>query len=241
MDILDINNIADNNMQCKDFIIKNKNENYSLKIKLNKEYILFIVKKINNLLDFYFQKKIKKQEIINKLKLTDINNINNELILNQLNLLNQEKKIEIHEIDDDNINIKIDDDNIKFEIVLFKKDMTIDDKFNILYNELKLKQIKKNYQNYTIDNQNNFEFIKQKKCENNCNYKDILKNEFYKKLKQLFEEQKKMYDNMIKELNEIKYIFTEKNNNKEINICENNICKNSNKYKNKVNVQSYKI
>ena len=223
MDILCLNNIANKIKQYKDFIIKTENENYSLRIKFGKEYIFFIVKKINSLLDFYFQKKIKHNEIINKLHLDKNNNLNNDSIFNKIDELNKKNIIKINEIDDDNINIKFEDSNIKFETTLFKKDMTMDDKLNILYNEIKLKQYKNNYKNYAIDNQIKFEYIinKQRKYENNENNKELLQTEWYKKIEKMFEEQKTLYNNIIKELNEIKYIIIEKNKNIEKNKSEN--------------------
>lgn len=67
MEILGIKNGSNNCLQNKCFIIKNEKEKFSLEISINKEYIFFIVKKINNSLDFYFQKKIKMEEILSKL------------------------------------------------------------------------------------------------------------------------------------------------------------------------------
>jgi len=223
MEILGIKNGSNNCLQNKCFIIKSEKEKYSLEISINKEYIFFIVKKINNSLDFYFQKKIKMEEILSKLKLTHLH-FNNGLFFKKLNELNQENKIIIDEIDEDNINIKFEDSNIKFETTLFKKDMTIDDKLNILYNEIKLRQDKNNYKSYIIDNQIKLEFIKESEYNSNNLKKEEKK--FYKKIEKMFEEQKKLLDNMIKEFNEIKHIFLEKNYNSQVNSSENTNKKN---------------
>ena len=69
MKFFSIKSGANNYLKNKSFIIKNENDKFSLEIDINKENIFFILKIMNNSWDFYFQKKIKIEEIINKLKL----------------------------------------------------------------------------------------------------------------------------------------------------------------------------
>ena len=93
--------------------------------------------------------------------------------------------------------------------------MTIDDKLNILYNEIKIRKI----YNYKIESNIKIEYLNNIIKEQNftCfeNYEKKLENKneiqtIYNKIGQIFELQAKLYENMIKEFNQIKNIIEKK-------------------------------
>ncbi len=128
-----------------------ENNEYNLRIEIDKEYIYFKITKLNQSLEYIYKNKIDFQTILQKFDLNASNHSNFELkIFDKINKMN---KISIKINDDNSCNLifKILDyfegEEIIKEIKLYKEYMNDNDKFNILYNEIKL--MKKNY-NYNI-------------------------------------------------------------------------------------------
>ena len=220
-----------NNINFKEFNLKKDNIIYILRFEIKQEYLNIILKNINNTFEYFYRNKVKITTIINELKLDEKYESNNYLILNVFNIIYQKNKISINIRGDTNNNLILEkSNNIKIEINLIKENITIDDKLSIIYNEL----IKRKYNNNKIENIINLEYLNNRTNKNKLNgneenklneikvnsiTKDFIKNidieELYKKIDELLIEQKKYYDNIIKEIKNI----SEKNfNEKELKI-----------------------
>ena len=238
-----------NNVIYKEYMIKNSNDNYNLKIEINEEDVSIILKKMNNSLDYFYKNKIKKSELLEQLKLDESYKLKNFLILNILDQLYKENKIILQIIDNKLIKIKFENNinNINIEMLLVKENMTIDDKLNIIYNEIIANKHKDNNNNkYQIVNNSKFEFLNNKKSKsnsylnaNNNIEKKIEKNNIIsreqknndyinlnKKVEEIDINQKKLLsciENINQELKELKNIIINQKNNNQINIQENEI------------------
>ena len=135
-------------------------------------------------------------------------NSNLNLILDQLDNIFQNNKIKIavKTIDNDNIELIIDNSNIfetiQYSILLNKKIMTVEDKLNILYNEIKLinkkeEVIKNNEYMKNINSKlNKYDIYISKK-------EDDMKNLIAEQDEKI-NEQKKLIEKMKKDFNEFK-------------------------------------
>ena len=185
-----------------------ENNEYNLRIEIDQQYIYFNLTKINQSLEFIYKNKM---DFSNILKLLDLNTSNHSFfdlkIFDKINKLNN---ISIKNNDDNSytLNIKIFDyfqDEKLVEIKLYKEFMNNNDKFNILFNEIKLNK----KENDKIENNKEIEDIQNKINELNINMnkkekniKDILiKNE--NKIKEINEK-------MIKKENEINDIINQR-------------------------------
>ena len=147
----DTNYIIDN----REYYIKNIN--YNLRIEIDQKYIYFILTNNNDSLIYNYKNKIELNIIINKLELNSYKYNNLELILKVFDILYDKNKIQIKINNDDNTcNILIKYNNlfteVEHEIKLYKEYMNINDKINIIYNELKLI---KNNNNKSVQNNSN--------------------------------------------------------------------------------------
>ena len=140
MNANNINNNEKNIIDHREYNIEN-NE-YNLRIEIDKEYIYFKITKLNQSLEYIYKNKIDLQTILQKFDLNPSNHSNFELKI--FDKINKRNKISIKIIDDNSCNLifKILDsfeekEKIK-EIKLYKEYMNDKDKFNILYNEIKL-------------------------------------------------------------------------------------------------------
>ena len=214
----------------KEFYLNKGNDSYILRVEIEQEYLNFNLKKINNVFEYIYKNKLKISKLVDELKLDEKYKFNN-LILNIFDIIYEKNKIVINAKDNAtfSIHIKIVDETI-FEINLFKENITIDDKLRIIYNEI----IKRKYFNNKIDNIINFEYINNLRNkidlngnkqnddfnDNETNTKILKKGvpiisgleEIYKKIKELFVEQKILYDNIIKELKEFEINIENKSN-----------------------------
>ena len=118
------------------------NNEFNLRIEIDKEYIYFKLTKLNQSLEYIYKNKIDFQTILQKFDLNASNHSNFELKI--FDKINKRNKILIKINDDNSCNLifKIldyfeEEGKIK-EIKLYKEYMNNKDKFNILYNEIKL-------------------------------------------------------------------------------------------------------
>ena len=193
------------------------NNEYNLRIEIDKEYIYFKITKLNQSLEYIYKNKIDFQTILKQFDLNPSNHSNFQLkIFDKINEMN---KISFKINDDNSCNIifKILDyfegeEKIK-EIKLYKEYMNDKDKFNILYNEIKLMKKERN----KIENNKEIEEMKNKINELNMNMKKREED-----IKYILDEKdkiiKEMNEKIIKQDNEIKEI-----KNKRINEIENKL------------------
>ena len=132
---IDENNIIDH----REYNIDNE---YNLRIEIDKGYVYFNLTKSNQSLEYIYKNKIDFQVMFKKFDLNPFNHLNFELeifdIINKMNKFS----IKINDNNSCNIIFKILDifkekEKLK-EIKLYKEYMNDNDKFNYLYNELKL-------------------------------------------------------------------------------------------------------
>ena len=184
------------------------NNEYNLRIEIDKEYIYFKLTKLNQSLEYIYKNKIDFQTILQKFDLNESNHSNFELKI--FDKINKKNKISI-KINDDNscsLILKIldyfeEEEKIK-EIKLYKEYMNDKDKFNILYNEIKLIKKERN----KIENNKEIEKMKNKINELNMNMKK--REEDIKDILDILDEKdkiiKEMNEKIIKQDNEIKEI-----------------------------------
>ena len=222
------------NLISETFNINKENNIYQLNIETNEKKIFFTLNLLSNSKDYYYITEINSIELIEKLGLNSQKFTETKKILNIFNQLCRNNKISLEQKNDDIINLIIYytilyEEN-KLEINLNKVKITIEDKLNILYNQI----------NYLT---NKLKF--KKEIQNNTdeiNELNISINKKEKKLRKMIEEK----DNIIKEisnklLNQEKIIKELNNSNyikmffKKIDEIENNIKYNFDKYKQEIN------
>ena len=223
----------------REYNIKYEKEIYNIRIEMDDSNIYFILKKLNESIDYIYKNKFKIISFINILELNQNKYSISELILKIFDKLYNKNNILIDKIDEDNINIKIKYsilyDDIEKEIKLYKEYMNINDKINIIHNQLKLLNTinNKNIELRTDGNNNKLKKeidemrkeineLKLNKKENNNEIilKDNIINEKIDKIINNFNNEFKDKDKKIMELNK-KIINQEneiKNKNKEIEL-----------------------
>ena len=197
------------NLCYREYIIKNEDENYNLRIEVKQKYIFFTLKLLNNSLDYYYKKKLIISSFIEELNLTENFYYNKDIILPTLDNIYKEKKIKINinANNDSIININFEYLDLKFDINLTKESMSIDEKLDILYNVINSK--KNNNYNYIIENNISIEYLNNNKKNqylneindfqnSNIKHQKSLKNEeynefLYSKIEEIYKEQKKLY------------------------------------------------
>ena len=149
-------NLNDDIYIIKEYNITKEKEIYNLRIEIDNENIYFKIKSLNESIDYIYKNKLKLTSFINKLELNLNKYSDYELIMKFFDKIYNKNNIIIDEINDDNINLKIKYtllyEEAEFEIKLYKEYMNINDKFNIMYNQLKL--IKNNDYNLKLNNKN---------------------------------------------------------------------------------------
>ena len=204
----------------KEFKITKDNSIYNLKIEIEKEYIIFELKNLNNSLDYFYRNKANIDKLLDKINLNQEKKLNKDFFVKLFDK-REENKIIINNINNDQINIQfINSNNINFEINLIKEIMTIDDKLNIIYNEI----LSRRHNNYIIENSIKFQiinkyttktgFLKDKEENNKIFPNEIINkpinnnliniDDLYRKIEEINKEQKRLYDSIINEFNEMK-------------------------------------
>ena len=195
----------------KEYILKLNNDDYSLRIEIDKVYISFIVTKLNDSVEYNYRNKYDLNSIVNKLVLNPNKHSNLNIILNIIDQVYSKNKISLSEVDDNTIKILIKFniifEEVTHELTLYKIYMNTDDKYNLLYNEIKTMQ--NNFITVTNNKDNEINQLKLKLNEmiNNLNKK----NEEINNFKQIINEKDKVIDeintkllnqeNLIQEIN----------------------------------------
>ena len=194
----------------KEYNIKYENDNYILRIEIDNKFITFILTKLNEAVNCNYKNKYDLLSIVNKLTLNPSKHTDLNEILDIFDQVYFKKKLSIVKVDDNTISLiikfNIIFDEVTHELKLYKIYMNNNDKFNLLYNEIKLLQRK--VDNVNINKNNEIEQIKKKINEMDFNLKK--KNEEINIIKESINEKKiiinKQNEILIKQGNEIKEI-----------------------------------
>ena len=169
----------------RNYEIKNEKNGYILLRLEIDENNIYIIISLNNNIEYNYKTKMSLPTIVNKLELNPIKYSNLELILNIFDEIYKNKNIFIKINNDESCILLIKFINVlkesEYEFKLYKNYTKINDKFNILFNEvnlLKNKAFYNNEMNNTIKNLNN----KIEELEEIINNKDILINEMNNKI-----------------------------------------------------------
>ena len=142
-------NISEKNIiNHREYNIKNENNIYNLKIEVGQKDIYFTLTNLNDNLEYIYKNKIDSLTIINKLELNPSKFSNLDLILKLLDNINLKNQISIKINDDNSCNLLIKltnifNEEILGEFKLYKEYMNNNDKFNFLFNYIKLIQNEK--------------------------------------------------------------------------------------------------
>ena len=191
----------------REYNLKLEKDEYNLRIEINQEYIFFILSKLNHPLEYTYKNKMNLLTIVNKLELNSSNYSNLEQILQIFDKLYKKNKILININDENSCDILIKlinifEEEVTNEIKLYKEYMNNNDKFNILYNQLKLinSSTNINESNSEIESKLNDLNKKEEEIKNILNKKDILIKELNEKLLHQENEIKKIADKNINEI-----------------------------------------
>ena len=135
-----------NILNHKEYNIKYENDNYCLRIEIDNKYITFILSKSNEPVNYNFKNKYDLLSIVNTLTLNPSKHSNLNEILEIFDKVYLKNKLSILKVDDNTISLiikfNIIFDEVSHELKLYKIYMNNNDKFNFLYNEMKLMQQK---------------------------------------------------------------------------------------------------
>ena len=201
----------ENILNHKEYNIKYENDNYSLRIEIDNKYITFILAKLNEPVNFNYKNKYDLLSIVNTLTLNPSKHSNLNEILDIFDKVYLKNKLSISKVDDNTISLiikfNIIFDEVTHELKLYKIYMNTNDKFNFLYNEIKL--IQQKLENVNTNKNNEIEQIQKKIKEMDLSL--IKKNEEINKInlaikerENIINEQKEMLiklNNTIIELN----------------------------------------
>ena len=194
----------------KEYNIKYENDIYILRIEVDYKYITFILTKLNEVVSCNYKSKYDLLSIVNKLTLNPAKHTDLNEILEIFDKVYFKNKLSISKVDDNTISLiikfNIIFDEVTHELKLYKIYMNNNDKFNLLYNEIKLLQ--KKVDNVTIYKNNEIEQIKKKINEMDLNLRK--KNEEIKIINNSINEKNIIIngqnEKLLKQENEIKKI-----------------------------------
>ena len=148
----------------KEYNIKSENDSYILRIEIDNKYISFILTKLNEKINCNFKSKYDLLTIVNKLTLNPSKHRDLNEILEIFDQVYLKNKLSLVKVDDNTINLiikfNIIFEEVTHEIKLYKIYMNNDDKFNLLYNEIKILQNK--IDSVTTNKNNDIEQLKKK-------------------------------------------------------------------------------
>ena len=148
----------------KEYNIKSENDSYILRIEIDNKFISFILTKLNEKINCNFKSKYDLLTIVNKLTLNPSKHRDLNEILEIFDQVYLKNKLSIVKVDDNTISLiikfNIIFDEVTHEIKLYKIYMNTDDKFNLLYNEIK--SLQKKMDNITTNKNNDIEQLKKK-------------------------------------------------------------------------------
>ena len=200
-----------NILNHKEYNIKCEDENYILRIEIDNNYINFILTKLNEIVSSNYKNKYDLLSIVNKLALNPSKHTDLNEILEIFDKVYLKNKLSILKEDDNTVSLiikfNIIFDEVTHELKLYKIYMNNNDKFNLLYNEIKILQQK--IDTITVNKNDEIEKIKSKVKEMDLNLNK--KSEEINSIKQSIEEKKLIInkqneilirqDNQIKEIN----------------------------------------
>ena len=200
-----------NILNHKEYNIKCEDENYILRIEIDDNYINFILTKLNEIVSSNYKNKYDLLSIVNKLALNPSKHTDLNEILEIFDKVYLKNKLSILKVDDNTVSLiikfNIIFDEVTHELKLYKIYMNNNDKFNLLYNEIKILQQK--IDTITVNKNDEIEKIKSKVKEMDLNLNK--KSEEINSIKQSIEEKKLIInkqneilirqDNQIKEIN----------------------------------------
>ena len=200
-----------NILNHKEYNIKCDNENYILRIEIDNNYINFILTKLNEVVNSNYKNKYDLLSIVNKLALNPSKHTDLNEILEIFDKVYLKNKLSILKVDDNTVSLiikfNIIFDEVTHELKLYKIYMNNNDKFNLLYNEIKI--LKQKIDTITANKNDEIEKIKNKMKEMDLNLNK--KSEEINNIKQSIEEKKLIInkqneilirqDNQIKEIN----------------------------------------
>ena len=200
-----------NILNHKEYNIKCENENYILRIEIDNNYINFILTKLNEIVSSNYKNKYDLLSIVNKLALNPSKHTDLNEILEIFDKVYLKNKLSIIKVDDNTVSLiikfNIIFDEVTHELKLYKIYMNNNDKFNLLYNEIKI--LKQKMDTITVNKNDEIEKIKSKMKEMDLNLNK--KSEEINSIKQSIEEKKLIInkqneilirqDNQIKEIN----------------------------------------
>ena len=186
----------------REYIINNNDINYILRLEINEKNIIFIIS-INDNTEYNYKIKMELSTIVDKLELNNKKYNNLELILKLFDEIYQNKNIYINISNDESCILIIKFINVlkeeTYQIKLYKKYLNDNDKFNMLFNQIKLLKNNDNENKNKINELNNKIEEKEKEIKDIINKKDIIINEMNQKILNL-EETKIKNEKIIKNL-----------------------------------------
>ena len=221
------------NLISETFNIIKENYIYQLNIETNENKIIFTINLLSNTNNYYYTTKININELFEKLGLNSNKFTDSKKVLNIFNQFYLNNKISIEQKNDNSIYLiiyyTILYEQNKLELKLDKGKITIEDKLNILYNQIKFLTNKIKSKDEIKNN------------TNEINELNISINEKEKQLKNLIEEKDNIIDEISNKLLNQEKIIKKLNSNYNIIIInkideiENNIKINFDKYKQEIN------
>ena len=207
----------------REYNIKNDNKKYLLRLEIGDQNIFFIIS-LNDNIEYNYKTNMSLLTIVNKLSLNQKRYNDLELILKLFDTIYRNKKIFIKINNDDSCDLIIKfinvNDEESYNIKLYKIYTKMNDKFNWIYNQIKLFK-NNNIDNDMIENQNK----KINELNNKINKKDeeikklINKNEIIinEMNKKLFEQEIKIKElekknNDLLDKNKVGELFNKKEN-----------------------------
>ena len=183
----------------KEYDIRYNNNEYKLRTEMVENHIIFRLSKINEVLNYNYENIYEYLTIIKILKLSQYKYHNLNTIFQLLSKINDINKFQIEMKDENNFilnimykNLEGEEENHEFH--LYKKYMDINDKFNILFNQISLLQDNNNKKSDEIEK------LKSKINEMN---NIIIKND--EEIKKLVKDK----DNLLNDLN-LKFVELQK-------------------------------
>ena len=160
-----------NILNHKEYNIKYENDDYCLRIEIDNKYITFILSKSNEPVNYNYKNKYDLLSIVNSLTLNPSKHSNLNEILDIFDKVYVKNKLSIIKVDDNTISLiikfNIIFDEVSHELKLYKIYMNNNDKFNFLYNEMKIMQQK--LDNITANKNKEIEEIQKKIKEMDLN------------------------------------------------------------------------
>ena len=203
----------ENILNHKEYNIKYENDNYSLRIEIDNKYITFILAKLNEPVNFNYKNKYDLLSIVNTLTLNPSKHSNLNEILDIFDKVYLKNKLSISKVDDNTISLiikfNIIFDEVTHELKLYKIYMNTNDKFNFLYNEIKL--IQQKLENVNTNKNNEIEQIQKKIKEMDLSL--IKKNEEINKINLAIKERENIINEQKEMLIKLNNTIVELNNN----------------------------